>query len=40
MMDGYATAKARRKDLIELIVAAADEIAEIDMDLLIKKSQT
>ena len=32
MIDDYMAAKARRKELIELIAAAADEIAEIDAD--------
>lgn len=33
MNDDYKAAKERRKDLIELIAAAADEIAVIDTEL-------
>jgi len=33
MMIDYIAAKARRKELIELIVTAADEIAAIDAGL-------
>ena len=38
-MDDYMRARARRKELIELIAAASDEIAEIDAGLTILKDR-
>lgn len=39
MTDDYMRAMARRKELIELIAAASDEIAEIDAGLTILKAR-